>query len=116
MVLTGVGSDGELGVRIIKRMGGTVIAQDEETSEQFGMPQAAIKTGAVDYVLPLASIAPALIGLVTNSGSILQAHSMVRQTRRQGRRVRPGPGESEQAPCLALVFWPTSRSSTAAGI
>ena len=71
VVLSGVGSDGESGVRIVKLMGGTVIAQDEETSEQFGMPQAAIKTGAVDYVLPLASIAPALIGLVTDSGSTL---------------------------------------------
>ena len=71
VVLSGVGYDGELGVRIIKRMGGTVIAQDEETSEQFGMPQAAINTGAVDYVLPLASIGPALVGLVNNSGSML---------------------------------------------
>ena len=71
VVLSGVGYDGKLGVRIIKRMGGTVIAQDENTSEQFGMPQAAINTGAVDYVLPLASIGPALVGLVNNSGSML---------------------------------------------
>ena len=35
------------------------------------MPQAAINTGAVDYVLPLASIGPALVGLVNNSGSML---------------------------------------------
>ena len=73
VVLSGMGSDGESGVRIIKQMGGTVIAQDEETCEQFGMPQAAINTGAVDYVLPLGSITPALVGLVTNSGSILHS-------------------------------------------
>ena len=43
--------------------GVTVIAQDEETSEVFGMPRAAIASAAVDYVMPLASIAPALVEL-----------------------------------------------------
>jgi chemotaxis response regulator CheB len=38
----------------------------------FGMPQAAIETEAVDYVLPLASIAPALVELVKNSGPKLE--------------------------------------------
>jgi two-component system, chemotaxis family, protein-glutamate methylesterase/glutaminase len=72
VVLSGAGHDGESGVQVIKRMGGTVIAQDEETSEQFGMPQAAINSGAVDYVLPLAGIAPALVRLVKNSGLMLE--------------------------------------------
>ena len=40
-----------------------MIAQDEETAEHFGMPQAAIGTGAVEYVLPLAEIGPALTAL-----------------------------------------------------
>ena len=70
VVLSGIGSDGKLGVRTVKRMGGMVIAQDEETSEHFGMPQAAIRTGVVDYVLPLAYIGAALVGLVIDSGSM----------------------------------------------
>jgi two-component system chemotaxis response regulator CheB len=45
-------------------MGGTVIAQDEATSEFFGMPRTAIQTGTVDFILPLPDIAPALITLV----------------------------------------------------
>jgi two-component system chemotaxis response regulator CheB len=64
VVLTGTGSDGNMGVTAIKSMGGTVIAQDEQTSEFFGMPGAAIHTGNVDFVLPLPEIASALVTLV----------------------------------------------------
>lgn len=64
VVLTGGGSDGALGVQAIKRNGGRVLAQDDSSSERFDMPEAAIRTGCVDFVLPLSSIAPALISLV----------------------------------------------------
>ena len=64
VVLTGTGSDGAMGVQAIKKMGGTVIAQDEKTSQFFGMPGAAINTGNVDFVLPIDEIASALVTLV----------------------------------------------------
>jgi two-component system, chemotaxis family, protein-glutamate methylesterase/glutaminase len=64
VVLTGTGSDGASGLQAIKKMGGTIISQDEGTSEFFGMPSAAIQTGLVDFVLPLNEIAPALMTLV----------------------------------------------------
>ena len=64
VVLTGSGHDGALGVSAIKQRGGTVVAQDEASSEFFRMPSAAIKTGAVDFVLPLEEMAPTLIALV----------------------------------------------------
>jgi two-component system chemotaxis response regulator CheB len=66
VVLSGSGSDGSMGVQAIKKMGGTVIAQDEATSEFFGMPNAAIQSGSVDFILPLKEIAPALVTLVTS--------------------------------------------------
>jgi two-component system chemotaxis response regulator CheB len=64
VVLTGSGVDASMGVRAVKKMGGTVIAQDHGTSEVYGMPDAAIRTGVVDFVLPLPEIAPALLTLV----------------------------------------------------
>jgi two-component system, chemotaxis family, protein-glutamate methylesterase/glutaminase len=63
VVLTGTGKDGAMGVQAIRKMGGTVIAQDEATSEFFSMPSAAIQMGA-DFVLPLSEMAVALVSLV----------------------------------------------------
>ncbi|HAA29514.1 MAG TPA: chemotaxis protein CheB, partial [Cyanobacteria bacterium UBA8553] len=57
VVLSGTGSDGALGVQAIHKMGGKVIAQDESTCECCEMPNAAIQTGKVDFVLPVSAIA-----------------------------------------------------------
>jgi two-component system chemotaxis response regulator CheB len=61
IVLTGMGDDGRRGVNAVKGCGGQVIAESAETAVIFGMPQQAIRTGAVDLVLPLDEI-PAAIG------------------------------------------------------
>jgi len=60
VVLTGMGNDAAKGVKFAKAAGGYVIAQDEATSMIFGMPAEAIKTGAVDEVLPLDEISAAI--------------------------------------------------------
>ena len=67
VILTGTGTDGSIGIKAIKERGGSTIAQDKQTSEQFGMPDSAIKTGYVDMVLPLQEIGPTLIELVMGS-------------------------------------------------
>lgn len=69
VVLTGTRSDGACGVRAIKRAGGRVLTQDAATSAAFSMPQAAITTGCVDFVLPLPTIAPALVALTMVPGA-----------------------------------------------
>lgn len=65
VVLSGTGSDGSMGVKAIKKMGGTVIVQDEKSSQFFGMPGAALQTGSVDFILPLDEIPSALLTLVS---------------------------------------------------
>jgi two-component system, chemotaxis family, protein-glutamate methylesterase/glutaminase len=63
-VLTGTGSDANMGVQAIAQTGGMVIAQDPATAEFAGMPQAAVNTGAVDFVLDLEEVGPALVALI----------------------------------------------------
>jgi two-component system, chemotaxis family, protein-glutamate methylesterase/glutaminase len=69
VVLSGTGSDGAKGVKEIKKMGGIVIAQNEETSQFFGMPKSAISTQTVDLILPIDRIASTLISLVCSGNS-----------------------------------------------
>jgi two-component system, chemotaxis family, protein-glutamate methylesterase/glutaminase len=61
IVLSGTGIDGAAGAAAIKKAGGRVLAQDEATSQYFGMPGAAILAGGVDEVLPLDGIAQAVL-------------------------------------------------------
>lgn len=65
VILTGMGEDGADGMLQMKQSGATTFAQDEATCVVFGMPKAAIKRRAVDHILPLAEIAPALISMFT---------------------------------------------------
>lgn len=67
VVLTGYDSDGTDGVQAIHEAGGIVLAQDRLTSQAFAMPGSAIETGAVDRVLPLGAIGPALVELATSA-------------------------------------------------
>jgi two-component system chemotaxis response regulator CheB len=64
VVLSGTGSDATDGVQTVKAHGGIVIAQDKASSEHWDMPEAAVKSGVVDYVLPIVNIAPTLNALV----------------------------------------------------
>jgi two-component system chemotaxis response regulator CheB len=68
-VLTGTGSDGAMGASAVKSRGGTVIAEDPESAEFKSMPEAAVATGAVDFILPLDEIAQVIRGLVETSPS-----------------------------------------------
>lgn len=53
IVLSGTGTDGTLGLRAVKAVGGLTLAQDEATAQYNSMPHSAVASGAVDFVLPV---------------------------------------------------------------
>ncbi|MDC7222286.1 MAG: chemotaxis response regulator protein-glutamate methylesterase [Spirochaetales bacterium] len=61
IMLTGMGSDGTVGMGKLKKKGALTIAQDEKSSIVWGMPKAAIEAGVVDKVLPLSEIPQEII-------------------------------------------------------
>jgi hypothetical protein len=85
VVLTGWGSDGTQGIQRVKHWGGTVIAQDEASSEVFEMPRSAIATGAVNCILSLEAIAPALVATVA---TLTQASTPIWDSRRNRRHAQ----------------------------
>jgi len=65
VILTGMGSDGALGLLKMKEAGARTVAQDEKSCIVFGMPKEAIKLGAADKVVPLGNMAQTALNLIT---------------------------------------------------
>lgn len=57
VVLTGMGSDGLAGARLVRAKGGLVLVQDQATSAVWGMPGVVAEAGLAHRVLPLAALA-----------------------------------------------------------
>jgi two-component system chemotaxis response regulator CheB len=70
VLLTGMGSDGAEGLLAIAKAGGDTVAQSEASCVVFGMPKVAIDLGAAKYVLPIEAIAPKIVNLCAESGSL----------------------------------------------
>lgn len=64
VIVSGMGTDGTLGLRAIKEASGVVMAQDPETAKYDGMPRSAIGTGLVDYVALIDDLPKRLISYV----------------------------------------------------
>lgn len=75
-LLTGMGKDGAEGLLAIRHAGGLTFAQDEATSTIFGMPQEAIRMGAVDRVLGIHEIAPTLVALAGRAVPVIAADNL----------------------------------------
>lgn len=65
VILSGTGSDGTRGARAIKENDGMIMVQDPEQSKFDGMPQSAINTGLVDYILPVEKMATELRNFIS---------------------------------------------------
>jgi two-component system chemotaxis response regulator CheB len=77
VVLTGMGSDGMIGCRIIREQGGCVLAQDQASSTVWGMPGAVATAGLAHKVLPLDAIAPEILRIVAHARQL--PHDLSRQ-------------------------------------
>jgi len=64
VVLTGMGSDGCEGARLLKQKGSTVWAQDQNSSVIYGMPMAIAKANLADEILPLLQVGERLCEVV----------------------------------------------------
>ncbi len=64
VIMTGMGSDGTDGLKLMKQNGATIIAQNEATCVVYGMPREAAETGLADAVLPLNQIADMIVKTV----------------------------------------------------
>lgn len=61
VIMTGMGDDGAKGLLEMKEAGAATIAQDEQSCVVYGMPKEAVKLGAVERILPLETIAGAVV-------------------------------------------------------
>ncbi|HUU26498.1 MAG TPA: chemotaxis response regulator protein-glutamate methylesterase [archaeon] len=64
VLLTGMGSDGAEGLKLLHDAGWHTIAQDQSTSVVYGMPKAAVLLGAASEILPIDKVAPALVSFL----------------------------------------------------
>jgi two-component system chemotaxis response regulator CheB len=73
LVMTGMGADGLDGCRAVRSAGGTVLAQDEATSAVWGMPGRVAREGLAHALVPLPSLAAALIHRIQERPAALSA-------------------------------------------
>lgn len=67
LILTGMGEDGRRGAEAIVKVGGKIVAQDEESSVVWGMPGAVCKAGLAHSILSLKEIPVKLVSIAKNS-------------------------------------------------
>ena len=70
VMMTGMGDDGSVGCRLLKRKGARIICQDEESCVVFGMPKAPIEERLADCITPLDGIARQIIRLASRGESV----------------------------------------------
>jgi two-component system chemotaxis response regulator CheB len=84
VVLTGMGSDGLIGSRIIRQQGGCVLAQDQASSTVWGMPGAVAGAGLADKIVPLDAMAAEIVKLVGRGSRVpVESHGLTNHLNRQ---------------------------------
>ena len=96
VVLSGMGSDGTLGLQAVKAMGGLILAQQPDTAQFDSMPQSAIASGCVDFIAPPAALPGQILNYIGRLSSPRTADAPA-----ESNRVSPAEIESNS---LAEIF------------
>lgn len=95
VILSGTGSDGSAGVEAIKAAGGVTFAQDAATAKFATMPQSAVATGCVDFVLPPEGIVAELVRI--------SRHPYVAEAPQARQERTPTAEEAQSGSILAIL-------------
>ncbi len=79
VILSGMGTDGTLGIKAIKEKLGMVMVEDGSSAKYDGMPRSAIATGLVDYIAPVKELPAKLLGYAKHSLTILKEKPTVEE-------------------------------------
>ncbi|RCW72490.1 CheR family methyltransferase [Pseudorhodoferax soli] len=107
VVLSGGDGDGAIGIKRIKERGGLTIAQEPDEAEVSGMPRTAVNTGMVDWVLPIAEIAPRIVQYHRNEYALRLPPEAGPQIAQPGRS--PAADESTLREVLGFLRMRTGR-------
>ncbi|MFN2623443.1 MAG: PAS domain S-box protein [Chthoniobacterales bacterium] len=91
VILSGADSDGVIGLKHIRAQGGVTVAQDPDEAEHNSMPQTAINTGMVDWVLPVAQMPGKLMEFVRNENA-MQLPPEIPEAHEPDVKVKDAPG------------------------
>lgn len=80
IIVSGMGTDGTLGLKAIKEVSGVVMVQDPDSAKFDGMPRSAVNTGQVDYIAPIDELPAKLIAYITHSSGLHQSEDEIEQT------------------------------------
>ncbi len=79
VILSGMGTDGTLGIKAIKEKLGMVMAEDPASAKYDGMPRSAIDTGLVDYIALVKKLPAELLDYAKHSSTILKRKPVVEE-------------------------------------
>lgn len=103
VVLSGVDSDGTIGVKRIKERGGLTVAQEPQETRHSGMVQSAIATGMIDWVLPVREIGSRIHAYYRIERQLRLPPEQLPDGEDEGKQPAPGADEAAFREVLAFV-------------
>ncbi|NBC46647.1 MAG: hypothetical protein GVY22_01375 [Gammaproteobacteria bacterium] len=111
VILSGTGSDGSIGISMVKERGGLTIAQEPSEAEFDGMPRSAIASGLIDLILPVVQMPEQILRVIRTQPSVAVVDDPAEQAQRERKvlqaifaqvRARTGQDFSRYKPATVL--------------